>query len=90
MTTNDDRFNPSWDGSGDTLEDDGFTEDGSSKDITDLVDVLNVSVVLQHDGEKGRERTVPFGLFHISLSLNSSTRASSGVIVAHLIPTLYF
>ena len=38
---------------------------------------------------RGRELTVPFGLFHISLSLNSSTRASSGVMVAHLMPTLY-
>jgi hypothetical protein len=32
--------------------------------------------------------TVPFGLLHICLRLNSFTRASSGVIVAHLIPTL--
>ena len=34
-------------------------------------------------------RIVPFGLFHICFSLNSSTRASSGVMVAHLIPTPY-
>jgi hypothetical protein len=33
---------------------------------------------------------VPFGDFHIFLSLNSSTLSSSGVMVAHLIPTLYF
>jgi len=33
---------------------------------------------------------VPFGLFHIFFSLNYLTRASSGVIVAHLMPTLYF
>jgi len=33
---------------------------------------------------------VPFGLFHIFLRLNSSTLASSGVIVAHLMPTPYF
>lgn len=33
---------------------------------------------------------VPLGLFHIFFRLNSSTRASSGVIVAHLMPTLYF
>ena len=32
-------------------------------------------------------RIVPFGDFHISLRLNSFTRASSGVIVAHLTPT---
>jgi hypothetical protein len=34
-------------------------------------------------------RIVPLGDFHIFLSLNSSTRASSGVIVAHLTPTPY-
>ena len=32
---------------------------------------------------------VPFGLRHIFFSLNSSTRASSGVIVAHFTPTPY-
>lgn len=36
------------------------------------------------------ERMVPLGLFHIFFKLNSWTRASSGVMVAHLIPTLYF
>ena len=33
---------------------------------------------------------VPLGDFHIFLSLNSTTLSSSGVMVAHLIPTLYF
>uniref|UniRef100_A0A7C9CLJ3 Uncharacterized protein n=1 Tax=Opuntia streptacantha TaxID=393608 RepID=A0A7C9CLJ3_OPUST len=33
---------------------------------------------------------VPFGLLHICFKLNSLTRPSSGVIVAHLIATLYF
>ena len=33
---------------------------------------------------------VPFGDLHIFFNLNSSTRASSGVIVAHLIPTPIF
>lgn len=33
-------------------------------------------------------RTVPLGERHICFRLNSSTRASSGVMVAHLIPTL--
>lgn len=33
-------------------------------------------------------RIVPFGLFHILWRPNSLTRASSGVIVAHLMPTL--
>ena len=32
---------------------------------------------------------VPFGDFHICLRPNSSTRASSGVIVAHFTPTPY-
>ena len=32
-------------------------------------------------------RMVPFGDFHICLRLNSFTRASSGVMVAHLTPT---
>ena len=34
-------------------------------------------------------RMVPFGDFHICLSPNSLTRASSGVIVAHFTPTPY-
>src|SRR5438552_13127185 len=34
-------------------------------------------------------RIVPLGDFHIFLSLNSTTRASSGVMVAHLMPTPY-
>ena len=33
---------------------------------------------------------VPLGDFHIFFKLNSSTLASSGVIVAHLTPTPYF
>ena len=32
---------------------------------------------------------VPLGDFHICFRLNSFTLASSGVIVAHLMPTLY-
>jgi len=35
-------------------------------------------------------RIVPLGLRHICLRPNSATRASSGVIVAHLTPTPYF
>ena len=35
-------------------------------------------------------RIVPFGDFHICLRLNSFTRASSGVIVAHFTPTPCF
>ena len=33
---------------------------------------------------------VPLGLFHFFFKPNSFILASSGVIVAHLIPTLYF
>ena len=33
---------------------------------------------------------VPFGDLHIFFKLNSSTRASSGVMVAHFIPTPIF
>jgi hypothetical protein len=33
---------------------------------------------------------VPFGDFHIYFNLNSSTLSSSGVMVAHLTPTLCF
>src|SRR6266702_1000666 len=39
--------------------------------------------------ENDAMHTVPLGERHICLSLNSFTRASSGVMVAHLIPTLY-
>ena len=35
-------------------------------------------------------RMVPFGERHISLRLNSFTRASSGVMVAHFTPTPCF
>ena len=35
-------------------------------------------------------RIVPLGDFHICFKSNSATRASSGVMVAHLIPTPYF
>ena len=35
-------------------------------------------------------RIVPLGDFHIFLRLNSFTRASSGVMVAHFTPTPYF
>ena len=35
-------------------------------------------------------RIVPLGLFHIFLRLNSFTRASSGVMVAHLTATPHF
>ena len=34
-------------------------------------------------------RMVPLGDFHIFLRLNSLTRASSGVMVAHLMPTCF-
>lgn len=37
VTTDDDGVCPAWDGTGDTVEDDGFAEDGAAEDVTDLV-----------------------------------------------------
>lgn len=37
MTADDDGVCPTWDGAGDTVEDDGFAEDGAAEDVTDLV-----------------------------------------------------
>lgn len=49
-----------------------------------------VSLAAERGGQgRGVALTVPLGLLHISLSLNSSTLASSGVMVAHLTPTEY-
>lgn len=84
MTANHDWLHPSWNWLGNTIQYDGLTEHGSAKNITDLICLLKVG----EDSLSDTTLTVPFGLFHISLSLNSSTRASSGVIVAHLMPTL--
>jgi len=85
MTTDDNRVDPARNGTRNPLEDDGFTENSSSENITDL-SKFKMLVHRYWDGK----HTVPLGLFHMALRLNSFTRASSGVIVAHLMPTLYF
>lgn len=41
MTANDDGVCPAGDGAGDTVEDDGFAEDGAAEDVTDLVGWVN-------------------------------------------------
>jgi hypothetical protein len=79
MTTDDDGLFPAGDETGDTFHDDGFTEDCSVEDIPDgsvwrFPHFLQVEFFYQ-DTESTE---VPL------------TRASSGVMVAHLIPTLYF
>jgi hypothetical protein len=84
MSANDNRFDPSRNGFGDATQRDGFPEDGAAQNISNLGGLSN----LYGRNEEESAFTVPFGLRHISFRLNSSTRASSGVIVAHLIPTL--
>ena len=107
VTADDDGLDPTGDRFRYPLNDDGFTEDGSVEDVSDLLpgdaehggrryigSARDRSAVSQDRrkefGRKSVERTVPLGLLHICFNLNSSTRASSGVMVAHLTPTLYF
>jgi len=40
MTTNNDGFDPTWDGLGDFREDDGLTEDCATEDISDLLHIV--------------------------------------------------
>lgn len=89
MATYDDRLYPSRYGPGDTFEDDGLAEYSTSEDIADLRANFHCHVRSEMPKQRMDGRTVPFGERHICLRLNSFTRASSGVIVAHLIPTLY-
>ena len=72
----------------DTFQYDGFSENSAAQDIPDLYQYISL---IPRDGEDDdRWLTVPLGLLHISLSLNSLTLSSSGVMVAHLTPTEYF
>ena len=88
VATDNDRFNPSGNRPRDTLEDDRFSEDCAADGVADLR--AYVQIAKKKRGQDTREtRTVAFGERHICLRLNSFTRASSGVTVAHLIPTLY-
>ena len=80
-----DGVHPAWYRPRDALEDDRLAEDGAAEDVADLRAGASATGA---GNEAGSALTVPFGLRHICLSLNSFTRASSGVIVAHLMPTL--
>jgi hypothetical protein len=84
VSSNDDGLHPSRNRFGNLGQDNWFTENRAAKDVS------NLRIKGQGRNTKRERLTVPLGLFHISLSLNSSTRASSGVMVAHLMPTLYF
>ena len=86
MTANDDGLYPARNGLWDLLEDDRFAKDGAAEDVADLGNDCWAGVSWK-EKSRGERLTVPFGLFHICLSLNSSTRASSGVMVAHFTPT---
>lgn len=70
VTTDDDGFSPAWDRLGDLLDEDRFTEDGSSKNVSDSTIPIpkskGVSAILC--------RT--YGDFHIFLSLNSARHQS--------------
>lgn len=86
VSTDADRLDPSWDGFWDLLKDNRFTEDGTAEDVSDLESARNSPLLPC----SRKTLTVPLGDLHISFRLNSLTRASSGVIVAHLTPTEYF
>lgn len=85
VTTDADRVLPSWDRSRNALQHDGLAEDGAADDVTNLEE----GVGMLECRRSNDIRTVPLGERHIDFRLNSFTRASSGVIVAHLMPTLY-
>jgi hypothetical protein len=78
VTPYDDGLDPPRDRLRDALQHDRLAEHCSAKDVTDL------EACQARGRANGRQpRTVPLGERHICLSLNSSTRASSGVMVAH-------
>jgi hypothetical protein len=89
VAADDDGLDPSWDGSRNALKDDWLAEDGAAEDVADLKE--HEKKPRQGKKNKGPADvlTVPLGERHISFNLNSFTRSSSGVMVAHLIPTLY-
>jgi hypothetical protein len=103
VAADDDGLDPSWDGSRNTLEDDWLAEYGAAEDVADLgtrerATSGRAGQMRDGEGRRGQEgkpvygsevRTVPLGERHICFNLNSFTRSSSGVMVAHLMPTLY-
>lgn len=85
VAADDDGLGPAGDGLGNLLDDDRLAEDGAAENVADravrgLRVSARVSVVVRAERDWAR---LTGRTFHIFLSLNSSTRASSGVIVAH-------
>ena len=66
VTADDDGFGPAWDRLGHLLNEDRFTEDGSSKNVADST----VSIPRSKGVSAVLYRT--YGDFHIFLSLNSA------------------
>lgn len=102
MSTDDDGFRPPRNRLRDLLDHDRFAEDGAAEDVTDRAardqlegqdgqnrshpfGDLSVKVSKSHPHTYEKSGTD----LYIFLSLNSTTRASSGVIVAHLTATPY-
>ncbi len=88
MTADDDGLMPPRNGPRDALEDNRLAEDCATEDVADLCTNATSDAAKGKCGRSGAIHTVPLGERHICLRLNSFTRASSGVMVAHLIPTL--
>ena len=89
MAADDNGLDPSWDGSRNALKDDRLTGDGAAEDVADLREHEKKPRQGKRNKGPAGVLTVPLGERHISFNLNSFTRSSSSVMVAHLIPTLY-
>jgi hypothetical protein len=95
MTSQDNGFCPPGHQPRNVLAENGFTENCASKDIADGTLIIIRIVIMSNVAlwQKKQVMQLPeltFGDFHICFNLNSITRASSGVMVAHLMPTLCF
>jgi hypothetical protein len=88
VAADDDGLDPSWDGSRNALKDDRLAEDGAAEDGAYLREHEKKPRQGKRNKAPAGVLTVPLGERHISFNLNSFTRSSSGVMVAHLIPTL--
>jgi hypothetical protein len=89
VAANDNGLDPSRDGSRNALKDDRLAEDGAAEDVAYLREHEKKPRRGKRNKAPAGVLTVPLGERHISFNLNSLTRSSSGVMVAHLIPTLY-
>ena len=102
MAADDNRFDPSWDGARNTLEDDWLAEDCAAEDVADLgTRESHVKEKVERPNGRRREarrkksvygsevRMAPLREHHTCFNLNSFTRSSSGPMVTHLIPTLH-